>query len=150
MCEDNITQNVTTTLQAPSNANYTYTWNDGSTNNSLITGNAGTYTLLLQDALNCLEGKDTITITKNIISNTQLNNIFTPNGDGKNELFPAEIKGNNFTQIIYNRWGSKMYEGNKQWDGGNASDGVYFYIITEEGCNKNLVEQKGTVTLLKQ
>ena len=150
LCEDNITQNVTTTLQAPSNANYTYTWNDGSTNNSLITGNAGTYTLLLQDALNCLEGKDTITITKNIISNTQLNNIFTPNGDGKNELFPAEIKGNNFTQIIYNRWGSKMYEGNKQWDGGNASDGVYFYIITEEGCNKNLVEQKGTVTLLKQ
>jgi gliding motility-associated-like protein len=50
-------------------------------------------------------------------------NSFTPNGDGKNELF--YIKGNsidteNFLLRIYNRWGELLFETNdinQGWDG---------------------------------
>ncbi len=47
---------------------------------------------------------------------------FTPNGDGKNDLFKPEgltaIKS--YSLVIYNRWGSKIFETNdpmKGWDG---------------------------------
>ena len=82
-------------------------------------------------------------------------NVFTPNGDGKNDYF--EIKGMNNPcidinrLIIFNRWGRKVYEaeGNElKWDGksnGNAfTDGVYFYVLKGEEESRS-----GSVTLLK-
>lgn len=64
-------------------------------------------------------------------------NIITPNGDGKNDLF----KTNQFDYIgsfnieIYNRWGLKVFESSdptKEWDGKNngkdVDDGIYYWI----------------------
>lgn len=64
-------------------------------------------------------------------------NIFTPNGDGPNELFYAKNVTENFSLQIFNRWGQEIFsEENpgKWWDGKlksgeNATDGVYFYIL---------------------
>lgn len=67
----------------------------------------------------------------------EIPNIFTPNGDGKNEFF--EIKNinqhaNNTVQI-FNRWGKEVYSASgynndsKKFDGKDLPDGVYFYII---------------------
>ena len=82
-------------------------------------------------------------------------NVFTPNGDGKNDYF--EIKGIDnpcmeFNRlIIFNRWGKKVYEavGSQfRWDGrnnGNAlADGIYFYVL--EG---NSFKRSGSVILLR-
>ncbi|OWP62989.1 hypothetical protein CDA63_11435 [Hymenobacter amundsenii] len=71
-----------------------------------------------------------------------LPNIFTPNGDGKNDTFRPKV----FSPIertvvkIYNRWGKKVYEGSQDplinWTGsgsgegnsdGRVSEGMYFY-----------------------
>ena len=63
-------------------------------------------------------------------------NVFTPNGDGKNDYFTIEFP---FTTVsIYNRWGQKVFETKDNtnfWDGKtpngeNASDGTYYYLIT--------------------
>lgn len=86
-------------------------------------------------------------------------NVFTPNGDGKNEKFVIYNTG--YKEIsceIYNRWGLKMYDWNSLdggWDGrtsgGNtAPDGTYYYIVV---ATKNTGETKkytGFITLLRQ
>ncbi|WP_316765939.1 putative Ig domain-containing protein [Pedobacter frigiditerrae] len=84
-------------------------------------------------------------------------NTFTPNGDGKNDIFYAY--GNlvsKFKMRIYNQWGEFLYESlsiNNGWDGryrGNLQpNGVYVYNIDvtfNDGTTKTF---KGTVTLLR-
>lgn len=62
-------------------------------------------------------------------------NVFTPNGDNKNDMFYITnleyYKGSHL--VIYDRWGKKVYESSdypNNWNGGNQSDGVYYYVLT--------------------
>lgn len=91
---------------------------------------------------------DTTEISLNLIdvdpSKRVIPNAFSPNGDGKNDVF--KITGGNVNckieQIsIFNRWGKKLHEIKGvdvwEWDGkiGNeiVPQGVYFYSIKGEG-----------------
>lgn len=65
-------------------------------------------------------------------------NIFTPNGDGTNDLFEVPcLEGQQGTWLkVFNRWGDLVYETDNyqnQWDGTHLGqdlpDGTYFYII---------------------
>ncbi len=63
-------------------------------------------------------------------------NIFTPDGDGTNDLFLINTSCfKEFTIEIFNRWGMKIVEiTTGGWDGRSksgveASDGTYFYIL---------------------
>ncbi len=65
-------------------------------------------------------------------------NIFTPNGDGTNDVFIMTANGiKTFHATLFDRWGIKMHEWDNilaGWDGrslgGNqASEGTYFYMI---------------------
>jgi gliding motility-associated-like protein len=63
-------------------------------------------------------------------------NAFSPNNDGVNDLFIPNFTGvSDFTYVIYNRWGAKIFEGNRStpWDGTYDSKpamaGIYFVII---------------------
>ena len=92
-------------------------------------------------------------------------NVFTPNGDNKNEYFaldgfdelthevinlglPLDNCRSQFEKIVIaNRWGREVFTSNERhfkWTGKGEASGVYFYYIvyTHE-------EYKGTVTLLK-
>lgn len=69
----------------------------------------------------------------------QVPNVFTPNGDGKNDIFKLVTKGKNLTITqfrVYNRWGGKVYDvaGNTGWngevDGSPAPSDTYIYWIT--------------------
>ena len=82
-------------------------------------------------------------------------NVFTPNGDGKNEYFEIIVGDNPCISLhklmIFNRWGLKVFEteGTElKWNGminGNVlTEGIYFYILEGEGFNKT-----GSVTLLR-
>ena len=70
-----------------------------------------------------------------------LPNVFTPNGDGKNDVFeplrcPAFVEQVVF--VVYNRWGAKVYEGSgptlawdgKSSDGAELPSGLYYYQAT--------------------
>jgi gliding motility-associated-like protein len=92
-------------------------------------------------------------------------NVFTPNGDDKNELFQIgvyiddenkdfEISLNDYylssELVIFNRWGKKVYESNdydNKWDGGKLADGVYYYVLKCQGAKSNDVF-KGAVTIV--
>lgn len=67
-------------------------------------------------------------------------NVFTPNGDGINDVFRISFKGEfiNCSEItIFNRWGETVYESNAErggWDGRTLSgekapSGTYFYVV---------------------
>lgn len=68
-------------------------------------------------------------------------NAFTPDGDGKNDLFGPIVHGvdeYSFRMYIFNRWGELIYESyneNIKWDGTNlkdnkmASPGVYVWKV---------------------
>lgn len=89
-----------------------------------------------------------------------LPNVFTPNGDGKNDTYTITSTGIEGLQgEIYDRWGLKLFTWNQKndgWDGRSPSgglvpDGVYFYIIKiipQDRTKETLVE-KGQVTLLR-
>jgi len=84
-------------------------------------------------------------------------NVFTPNGDGINELF--KIKGFNiieFNCVIFNRWGIKLFEWNDLktgWDGKiedkDAVDGIYFFIIHAKGITSKDIKTQGTFSLIR-
>ncbi|WP_338871117.1 gliding motility-associated C-terminal domain-containing protein [Spirosoma sp. SC4-14] len=70
-----------------------------------------------------------------------LPNVFTPNGDGKNDLFEP-LKCPRFVEsvalVVYNRYGSKVYEGSsarlswngKSSDGSDLPSGLYYYQVS--------------------
>ncbi|MCD4773719.1 MAG: gliding motility-associated C-terminal domain-containing protein [Bacteroidales bacterium] len=92
-------------------------------------------------------------------------NVFTPNGDGKNDTFAiTEDKGDTGNDpsmllniyyisnklVILNRWGKKVFETNdyqNDWDGGNNSNGVYFYVLECHGQFSDDVF-KGSITII--
>ncbi|MDP1747692.1 MAG: gliding motility-associated C-terminal domain-containing protein [Bacteroidota bacterium] len=85
-------------------------------------------------------------------------NIFTPNGDGTNDIFIMTANGiKTFNAVLYDRWGIKMYEWNSilgGWDGrslgGNeASEGTYFYMIKASAFDGKEYNVHGAFQLAK-
>jgi gliding motility-associated-like protein len=96
---------------------------------------AGRYSVEVRDANGCmLDLIARVPLDKDLF----IPNIFTPNGDGLNDVFFIRNlpEGGNNQLIITNRWGkqvfvSENYQNN--WDGGDAADGVYFYRLKVGG-----------------
>jgi gliding motility-associated-like protein len=62
-------------------------------------------------------------------------NVFTPNGDNLNDVFPDPNPDYHYTIQIFDRWGVEVYKAtNKAWDGANFPDGSYYYFIEMEAC----------------
>ncbi len=85
----------------------------------------------------------------------EIPNTFTPNDDGRNDLFKAVFKGNIFVEyslVIYNRWGKEVFSSvqpNEGWDGENSPSDVYVYLLKFELLNGISGQKKGDVTLLR-
>jgi len=93
----------------------------------------------------------------------ELPNVFTPNGDGQNDLFiPLPYRYVKDIDIkIYDRWGLLIFETSNPdilWDGKNSStkklssDGTYFYVCTVneiriDGIKPRIL--KGFIQLIK-
>jgi gliding motility-associated-like protein len=76
-------------------------------------------------------------------------NIITPNGDNANDLFFIKnLEGHpNSSLKILNRWGNIILDDDNyqnDWDGSNAADGTYFYILKLEDGK----EFTGTLTII--
>lgn len=90
----------------------------------------------------------------------EIPNVFTPNGDGRNDVFTINTTGiEELSGEIYDRWGMKLYtweQKNGGWDGRTSSgsmapDGTYFFIlkIKPQGDGKELYIRSGHLTLLR-
>ncbi|MCD0486658.1 putative Ig domain-containing protein [Pedobacter sp. MC2016-14] len=84
-------------------------------------------------------------------------NTFTPNGDGRNDLFM--VYGNTVARMkmrVYSQWGAFIYESNSQqngWDGTYKGmlqpNGVYVYYVEITFNDGTTGMKKGTITLLR-
>lgn len=78
-------------------------------------------------------------------------NVFTPNGDDKNEVFRIITNDPSASFKIFNRYGESVYEdpGNAGWNGGELPAGVYFWYGVIANCRGDSRTIKGTVHLIR-
>ncbi|MCB9223109.1 MAG: gliding motility-associated C-terminal domain-containing protein [Crocinitomicaceae bacterium] len=86
-------------------------------------------------------------------------NVFTPNGDGVNDVFTfmySAVAISEFNCVILNRWGRVVHEMNSindYWDGTDKSgskcpEGVYFYSYKATAQNGDSIEGQGNIHLV--
>ena len=140
-------------------ADFRYTWQDGSRENHFTVKEAGLY--WADVSTYCGTIRDTVIITEKTEDCECLLHIpsaFTPNTDGKNDLFrplsncilSGRIK-------IYNRWGNLVFSSNNLshgWDGyynGRLQpNDVYVYYITYNFLNRpGHYNRKGSLVLIR-
>jgi len=141
-----------------------WTFGDGGSSNdnepSHIYANPGRYTIQLID-YRITTCPDTTTTAIDVKYGSKdiviLPNVFTPNGDGINDVFEATAGAREckyYLLEIYNRWGERAHyqEGNNfSWNGINPRngsefpDGIYYFVLTYSDKRK----QTGTVSLIR-
>jgi gliding motility-associated-like protein len=121
---------------------------------------AGTYTVrLFSSKKGCVDTAYKI-VKVEMPSKLEVPDVFTPNGDGNNDVFFLRTASlNEINAIVFDRWGNKVYEtksntGNIAWDGNNSKGnecaaGVYFYIINATGKDEQTYAQKGNISLFR-
>jgi gliding motility-associated-like protein len=146
-----------------------WSWNFGDPNSTPNTSTqqnpvhtfsgAGTYTVteIVHNKFGCA---DTITKIVKVGEGILIPNVFTPDGDGANDVWYIPNSGmKEFHVEIYNRWGEKVWEATAdeiRWDGRSSagkqlSDGTYYYTlhaILKSGTAGKDYSTKGYVTIL--
>lgn len=136
----------------------TYLWNTGEHTPYIYPKKTGTYELSVTNE--CGTASDTAFVE--IFSCDEclfFPNAFSPNGDGRNDVFAPEIKCPvyNYHLRIYNRWGQEIFstkELSTGWNGMNAGEsadmGVYIYLLEYNSANtRDRKFLKGNVTLIR-
>lgn len=122
----------------------------------------GAYTLYIRDSAGCTS-QTTVNINEeDCTPKFEAPNVFTPNGDGINDVFKLKTmeKLFEFEIRIFNRWGNQVlayngepedfeWNGKIKGNGQNAADGVYFYVATYKDYKGKKKKQSGSVTILR-
>jgi gliding motility-associated-like protein len=141
-----------------------FTWlpaaplNNAAAQNPLATlYNDTRFTLEVMDIAGC-KGWDTVFIKVYAGPTYYVPTAFSPNGDGRNDIFrpiPSGIVKTNWFRV-YNRFGNLLFETNewlKGWDGryrGRKQPiGAYVWMIQGVDNNGKIIEKKGTVILVE-
>ena len=122
--------------------------------------NAGTYTVTMYVVKGtCMDTVERI-ITVELPSKLEVPNVFTPNGDGNNDVFFLKVQNvSDISAKVFDRWGNQIYEtnsstGNIEWNGTNQAGkdvpaGTYFYIIKATGKDGTEYDKKGNVSVYR-
>lgn len=138
------------------NTPYSFSWNTGQVTPMISGLGPGTYSVLVTDG----SGNDTtvsVEIHQNICQMAPAI-IFTPNGDGINDVWVIE-NFEFFPQswiMVYNRLGQRVFEQRgfyEPWDGkdlfgSTVPDASYFYVIYHKGSDEGTII-KGSVSIIK-
>jgi len=139
---------------------YTVVWEHGPTGTSITELFAGVYTFTLSDSDTCSR-TESLTVNDLQIDCSQphvyVPNIFSPNGDGENDVL--YVRGDGVISIefiVFSRWGNKVFESTDMsigWDGtfkDKALDpAVFTYILKARFIDGQNYETNGTITLTR-
>ncbi|HXP48517.1 MAG TPA: gliding motility-associated C-terminal domain-containing protein, partial [Bacteroidia bacterium] len=142
-------------------SSYYWSFGDGNSSNDSSTyhvyGPPGSYVVYLigTNASGCV---DTAWDTVYVIQGLIVPNVFTPNGDGQNDVFHVTVGGMQTYSIeIFNRWGQKLFSSdnpNIDWDGRSMSGieeatGPYYYLINATDYNNKTYKLHGYLELIR-
>lgn len=109
-----------------------------------------------QSSLGC---KDTASLLLNalLLDDVYVPSAFTPNGDGRND--EVKVMGTAIAELsftIFNRWGQIIFhttDKSRGWNGTTNGTvqpaGTYVYVVRVKKMSGQVVEKKGTVTLIR-
>lgn len=138
-------------------------WGDGTVSTNCDTSHhyskPGTYTLMqvVTNANGCTDtAYSTVIIRPEFLF--WIPNAFTPNGNGVNDVFKPVILGvHNYSFLIFDRWGEKIFETNDMYEGWNGffkgrlcTNDVFVYKINfRDDVLNNEHQYIGRVTLVR-
>jgi gliding motility-associated-like protein len=145
---------------------YRWTWEDGSTEVGSATMSRSYSPLLHGDVTIRLQvegagpcyAEAALTFLAQACSGLSIPNVFTPNGDGINDIWTIQAIGfSRYTLIVFDRWGKEVFNNGgdmtKQWNGTingqPAPEGVYNFVFEGTRLSGEKVTRAGTVTLLR-
>ncbi len=164
-----VTKGTQVTLKIPViDSFYTFQWEPSALlscskcpNPVYIADSTATFTLVLTDINGCGSYKISYLI-KVIPDKIAIPDVFTPNGDNKNDFFQIFPLGGSLEDIgivtfeVYSRWGQKVYDNedpNKGWDGTfmgkPCTSDIYVYVIDVKFLNGKEQGYKGEITLVR-
>ena len=141
-------------------------WSDGSTDNQLIVDDPGLFTAIATTSLGC-QFEDEIEVTNRecVSFSIYVPNAFSPNQDGRNDVFVASVPEGIFISEyelqIFDRFGGMVFQAfdiNVGWDGSglgfqSLQPGVYAYTLMvrySDDFELDIVESlNGTITLVE-
>jgi gliding motility-associated-like protein len=152
LCKGETTQLKSDTLGT------SYLWNTGATSQSIEVADSAWYFVDIFQPGKVCPYRDSFLLNVEVCYQPlELPNVFSPNGDGINDFFKAgqTFAYKKFSIVIFNRWGSKVFESINpffEWDGSDMNGdklpcGTYYFIAQLEH-NENSVTQKGIVTII--
>lgn len=115
-----------------------------------------TYTLNVVSTVGCGSSSDNVDVK--VYQEFFIPNAFTPNGDGKNDLFGVLTLDNYKLKrlAIYNRWGQVVFQSEgsyREWDGKYKGlpqpTGVYVYTVELVSPSNKKIKRQGTLTLTR-
>lgn len=159
-------RNASITLQASASVPFTVnSWNPANffqdqhaKQQQLFPDTSHTYSVIAQSEFGCI---DTASLFVPINPIVFVPSAFSPNGDGRNDLFRFKKWGEPVLIeyfAVYNRWGQCMWkqqggEAEFGWDGNfdgkPAPVDTYYYILKLATNYAHTIEQKGDVTLIR-
>jgi gliding motility-associated-like protein len=153
LCLDN-----TLTLTVDAGVGNKVRWQDESTSNTYKITSTGYYTVTVYN--DCGAVSDNIAVTfKPCEPEPGFPTAFTPNGDGKNDLFKPRAKGPmyDYELRIFNRWGVMVFyakDSKLGWDGRYlgqlVESGSYIWVISyKTKVGGSVIMQNGQITVLK-
>lgn len=139
-----------------------YTWNDGSTDSSIVASTAGIYSLEVEDEFGCV-GVDSVVLRQQCPTEIYIPNIFSPNttddlANASFGVYGEDVISIDFT--IYDRWGNQVFRTQnlgEMWDGKlngkPAALGLYTWTLMLEGYREDgstfQEPREGTINLVR-
>jgi gliding motility-associated-like protein len=152
-----------TTIANNEPVNYEWRFSDGASDTNTDTEKSfsmlgeHTVTLIATSGADCAD-----TVQKNIVvvssCDPALPTAFTPNRDGKNDIFkPLLMAAKGLKRfVVYNRWGNIVFATTREndgWDGTNKGvplqPDVFVWTLEYINADNKTVVEKGTVTLIR-
>ncbi|HRX29539.1 MAG TPA: gliding motility-associated C-terminal domain-containing protein, partial [Saprospiraceae bacterium] len=141
---------------------YSYVWNTGETGTSIsVSPSEDTqYCVTVTDDFGC---ENSTCLTLHVLTpqcdetDVYIPNAFSPNGDGVNDiLYVRSNYIDEFTMIIYNRWGQEVFKTSslgQGWDGKfnnqDLSPDAYAYYILVKCTDGEEYTKRGNISLLR-
>ncbi len=147
------------------NVGSTYLWNTGANSSSIVATVPGIYSVDITSAFGCVSTISTEVVDACFGSYLYVPNSFTPNGDGKNEVWKAEgAFVADFEIQVFDRWGEVVFSSNdinESWIGNDEKGSHYVpvdsysyfirykYIRDAAGTLSDWVIKAGQVSIIR-